>query len=93
MVEVRKEPLTGKHANTLRELVKAHPDATLAELRDRFQKATERDENEEVRTARCAYREEQTTLDARPLVFVDACGTQLQMTRAYARLPKGQRAD
>lgn len=116
-----KRTIAGKHANTLRELVKAHPDATLAELRDRFQKATgvvvsrstlgltlkrfgytrkkktfhatERDENEEVRTARCAYREEQTTLDARQLVFVDECGTQLQMTRTYARSPKGQRAE
>jgi transposase len=34
-----KRTIAGKHADTLREWVKAHPDATLAELRERFQKA------------------------------------------------------
>lgn len=34
-----KRIILGKHADTLRELVKTHPDATLAELRERLQKA------------------------------------------------------
>jgi transposase len=116
-----KRIILGKRADTLRQLVKAHPDATLAELRERLQKATgvvvsrstlaltlkrlgytrkkktlhatERDEDEDVRAARCAYREGQKTVEAGKLVFVDECGTQLQMTRTYARSPKGQRAE
>lgn len=55
--------------------------------------AAERDEDEDVRAARLAYRAEQKTMAAGKLVFVDECGTQLQMTRTYARSPKGQRAE
>ncbi|MGC1951856.1 MAG: hypothetical protein WA970_04630, partial [Gammaproteobacteria bacterium] len=50
--------------------------------------ATERDEYEEVPAARCAYREGQPALDTRKLVFVDECGTQLQMTRACVARPE-----
>ena len=116
-----KRAIAETHVDTLRQLVKAHPDATLAELRDRLQKATgvgvsrstlavtlkrlgytrkkktlhatERDENEDVRAARSAYREGQKSMNSGKLIFVDECGTQLRMTRTYARSPKGQRAE
>lgn len=117
----QKPVIAGKHVDTLRELVRAHPDATLAELRDRFQKgtgvrvsrsalaaklkrlgytrkkktlhATERDQDEDVRAARLAYRAGQKTMKAGQLIFVDECGAQLGMTRTYARSPRGQRAE
>lgn len=113
--------IAGKDVDTLHELVRAHPDATLAELQDRFRKgtgvgvsrsalartlkrlgytrkkktlhATERDQDEDVRAARLAYREGQKTMKSGKLIFVDECGARLGMTRTYARSPRGQRAE
>jgi transposase len=49
--------------------------------------ATER--NEEARTA---WREQVKQLDARKLVVIDECGSNIALTPLYARAPKGQRA-
>jgi transposase len=49
--------------------------------------ATER--NEEVRTA---WREQCKHLDARKLVVIDECGSNIGLTPLYARAPKGKRA-
>jgi transposase len=49
--------------------------------------ATER--NEEARTA---WREQVKQLDARQLVVIDECGSNIALTPQYARAPRGQRA-
>jgi transposase len=41
---------------------------------------------------RAAWREQAQTLDAGKLVFVDECGSNIALTRLYARSPKGKRA-
>jgi transposase len=41
---------------------------------------------------RAAWREHAQTLDAEKLVFVDECGSNIALTRLYARSPKGKRA-
>jgi transposase len=41
---------------------------------------------------RAAWREQAQTLDASKLVFVDECGSNIALTRLYARSPKGKRA-
>ena len=40
---------------------------------------------------RAAWREQAQTLDAGKLVFVDECGSNIALTRLYARSPKGKR--
>lgn len=40
---------------------------------------------------RAAWREQAKTLDARKLVFIDECGSNIALTRLYARSPKGKR--
>jgi transposase len=49
--------------------------------------ATERNEE-----ARAAWRESCKQLDARQLVVIDECGSNIGLTPLYARAPKGQRA-
>jgi transposase len=49
--------------------------------------ASERDE-----AARSAYREQIKQLDAKQVVVVDECGSNIALTPLYARAPKGQRA-
>jgi transposase len=49
--------------------------------------ATERDE-----AARAAWREQLKHLDARQLVVIDECGSNISLTPLYARAPKGWRA-
>jgi len=49
--------------------------------------ATERNEE-----ARAAWREQCKHLDARQLVVIDECGSNIGLTPLYARAPKGQRA-
>lgn len=40
---------------------------------------------------RAAWREQAKELDASKLVFIDECGSNIVLTRAYARSPKGKR--
>ena len=49
--------------------------------------ASERDE-----AARAAYREQIKQLDAKQIVVVDECGSNIALTPLYARAPKGKRA-
>jgi hypothetical protein len=49
--------------------------------------ASERDE-----AARAAYREHIKQLDAKQIVVVDECGSNIALTPLYARAPKGKRA-
>jgi transposase len=49
--------------------------------------ATERNEE-----ARAAWREQRKQLDARQLIVIDECGSNIGLTPLYARAPKGQRA-
>jgi transposase len=49
--------------------------------------ATERNQE-----ARAAWREQQKQLDARQLVVIDECGSNISLTPLYARAPKGSRA-
>src|SRR5690349_16062090 len=49
--------------------------------------ATERNEQ-----ARAAWREQCKRLDARKLVVIDECGSNIGLTPLYARAPQGQRA-
>jgi len=49
--------------------------------------ASERDE-----AARAAYREQIKQLDAKRIVVVDECGSNIALTPLYARAPKGRRA-
>ena len=49
--------------------------------------ASERDE-----AARAGYREHIKQLDANRIVVVDECGSNIALTRLYARAPKGKRA-
>src|SRR5205809_8116519 len=49
--------------------------------------ATERNEE-----ARAAWREHLKQLDARQLVVIDECGSNIALTPLYARAPKGMRA-
>ena len=55
--------------------------------------ATERDQDEDVRKARAAYLKRQPTMKASRLIFIDETGAKLNMTRTYARAPKGTRAE
>jgi transposase len=41
---------------------------------------------------RAAWREQAQTFDASKLVFIDECGSNIALTRLYARSPKGKRA-
>lgn len=50
-------------------------------------RASEQQEEE-----RAAWREQTRTLDANTLVFLDECGSNIALTRLYARSPKGKRA-
>lgn len=49
--------------------------------------ATERNEE-----ARAAWREQLKQLDARSLIVIDECGSNISLTHLYARTPKGLRA-
>jgi hypothetical protein len=40
---------------------------------------------------RAAWREQAKTLDASKLVFIDECGSNIALTRLYARSPQGKR--
>lgn len=47
--------------------------------------------SEQKEADRAAWRELAQTLDANKLVFLDECGSNIALTRLYARSPKGQR--
>lgn len=47
--------------------------------------------SEQNEAERAAWREQAKTLDARNLVFIDECGSNIALTRVYARSPKGNR--
>ncbi len=49
--------------------------------------ASERNDQE-----RSAWRDEVKSIDPARLVFVDECGTNITLTRLYARAPRGERA-
>jgi len=46
---------------------------------------------EQNETDRAAWREQAKMLDASKLVFIDECGSNIALTRLYARSPKGER--
>lgn len=48
--------------------------------------------SEQKEADRAAWQEQAQTLDASKLVFVDECGSNIALTRLYARSPKGKRA-
>jgi len=48
--------------------------------------------SEQKEEERAAWREQAQTLDASKLVFLDECGSNIALTRLYARSPKGKRA-
>jgi transposase len=48
--------------------------------------------SEQKETDRLVWREQAQTLDASKLIFVDECGSNIALTRLYARSPKGKRA-
>ena len=48
--------------------------------------------SEQKEAERAAWRELAKTLDANNLVFLDECGSNIALTRLYARSPKGKRA-
>ena len=48
--------------------------------------------SEQQEADRAAWREQAQTLDANNLVFMDECGSNIALTRLYARSPKGKRA-
>jgi transposase len=55
--------------------------------------ASERDEEERSAWRECVRRfVEANFVEANELVFVDECGTNIALTRLYARAPKGERA-
>jgi transposase len=47
--------------------------------------------SEQKEEERAAWREQAQTLDASKLVFIDECGSNIALTRLYARSPKGER--
>src|SRR5260221_5132420 len=47
--------------------------------------------SEQKEEERAAWREQAQTLDAGKLVFIDECGSNIALTRLYARSPKGKR--
>jgi transposase len=48
--------------------------------------------SEQKEEERVAWREQAQALDAGKLVFIDECGSNIALTRLYARSPKGKRA-
>lgn len=48
--------------------------------------------SEQKEEERVAWREQAQTLDVNKLVFLDECGSNIALTRLYARSPKGKRA-
>jgi transposase len=48
--------------------------------------------SEQKEEERAAWREQAQTLDAGKLIFIDECGSNIALTRLYARSPKGKRA-
>lgn len=48
--------------------------------------------SEQKEEERAAWREQAHTLSAEKLIFVDECGSNIALTRLYARAPKGKRA-
>jgi transposase len=48
--------------------------------------------SEQKEEERAAWREQAQALDAGKLVFIDECGSNIALTRLYARSPKGKRA-
>lgn len=47
--------------------------------------------SEQKEKERAAWREQAQTLDAKKLIFIDECGSNIALTRLYARSPKGKR--
>ncbi len=47
--------------------------------------------SEQKEEERAAWREQAQTLDAGKLIFIDECGSNIALTRLYARSPKGKR--
>lgn len=47
--------------------------------------------SEQIEADRAAWREQAKELDASKLVFIDECGSNIALTRLYARSPKGKR--
>lgn len=62
-----------------------------ADTKKKTQHATERD-TDEIHRQRQISQENMSQLDPKALVFVDATGVNIAMTRRYARAPKGARA-
>jgi transposase len=48
--------------------------------------------SEQKEADRAAWREQAQTLDASKRIFIDECGSNIALTRLYARSPKGKRA-
>ena len=48
--------------------------------------------SEQKEADRVAWRKQAQTLDVSKLIFIDECGTNIALTRLYARSPKGKRA-
>jgi len=48
--------------------------------------------SEQKEAERAAWREQAQTFDANKLIFIDECGSNIALTRLYARSPKGKRA-
>jgi transposase len=48
--------------------------------------------SEQKEAERAAWREQAQTRDASKLIFIDECGSNIALTRLYARSPKGKRA-
>jgi transposase len=49
--------------------------------------------NEQKQQERAAWRAQASQLDARQLVFIDECGSNIALTQRYGRAPKGQRVN
>jgi transposase len=100
----------------LRQLIQAQPDATLAELREKFtqpgdlppslpmicralqglglpRKRKKFFARERNLKKRAEFSEKAKGLDAAKLVVIDEMGVNINLTRAYARAPKGQRVE
>jgi hypothetical protein len=48
--------------------------------------------SEQKEAERATWREQAQTFDASKLIFIDECGSNIALTRLYARSPKGKRA-
>ena len=83
------QPKLAEHEAVVRELVEQTPSATLLELRRAFCAAEQK--RPDVAAARAAWRETQSSLDPRKLVFIDETWASTNMTPRYGRCEIGKR--